>query len=194
MGVVLPSGHTGSTIAENMSCFFFFFPFPELFYRAGLLTTKENCSCCIIFPSCLSRDTVTLFTRLQSRWLFDYFQKSNSPTRAEDNKDHPQSSFGIPDTMLNIHHEFSHWQFCEILGWPESPFGFFHNILRNFWANPIVAMSFSFLYINKLRYKIVKKLAWSHTAIKSRKSETQTWQEDQIWDSRILMNFLLMSY
>lgn len=26
MGVVLPSGHTGSTMAENMSCFFFSSP------------------------------------------------------------------------------------------------------------------------------------------------------------------------
>ena len=32
-------------------------------------------------------------------------------------------------------------------------------MLRNFWVNPIVAMPFSFLYINKLRYKIAKKLA-----------------------------------
>lgn len=133
---------------------FFFFPFPELFSRAGVLTTEENCSYCLIFPSCLSRDAINLFTRLQSRWLFEYFQKSNSPTSIEDNKYLPQSSFCIPGTVLSILHEFSHWRSCEVLG--------------NYF--------FSFLHTDKLRYKIVKKLAWSHIAIRSRKSEIQTWQ------------------
>lgn len=44
--------------------------------------------------SLLSTDTVTLLTRLQSRWLFDYFQKSDSLTKAEEDGHPPQLSVG----------------------------------------------------------------------------------------------------
>lgn len=41
MGVVLPSGHIGSTIAENMSCFLFF-SFPRIVLQSQFINHKRQ--------------------------------------------------------------------------------------------------------------------------------------------------------